>query len=58
LASAVAFADAGFFFDSFSLEGAFSRDERAAVVDLADFLVGIGERLRKIWENLGANARL
>jgi hypothetical protein len=41
---------AGFFFDSFSFEGAFSRDERAAVEDLADFLVGIAERLRKSGE--------
>jgi hypothetical protein len=41
-------ADAGFFFDSLSLAGAFSREDRAAVVGLADFFVGIGERLRKI----------
>ena len=49
-ASALAFAVDGFFFDSFSfsLEGAFSRDDRAAVVDLADFLVGIGGRLQKL----------
>ena len=45
-ASATALPAAGFFFDSFSLAGAFSRDERAAVVDL-DFLVGIGGRLQK-----------
>ncbi len=49
LPSAVAFPAAGFFLGSFSfsLEGAFSRDDRAAVVDFADFLVGIAGRLQK-----------
>jgi hypothetical protein len=37
---------------SFSLEGAFSRVDRAEVEDLVDFLVGIGERLRRTG-NLG-----
>src|SRR6185312_1102595 len=48
-ASAAALPAAGFFLDSlsFSLEGAFSRVDRAEVEDLVDFLVGIGERLRR-----------
>jgi hypothetical protein len=42
-------AAAGFFFASFSFEDEdFSRDDLAEVEDLADFLVGIGRRLRKL----------